>query len=236
MKVRVKKAFDFIGNSSVAATVALGIGVVSTPLLAESNKNWVESLDTVEETATTEREFVARESDAPQVSTEASPQIRIDGVPVLTAERYVTRLYTGIPAAAFVADSGGSDDGFYYYFAGLFWAPNNGGGCMQAPVNLPNNVTVTAVWATMYDNDAAVDWTVSLQRQNVYSVGAPGSSEYMASFSTTGESTNYQNPGDETIDFPVIDNYDYNYSFTTCIFGSTSNLRLYDIRVYYDVN
>ncbi len=133
-----------------------------------------------------------------------------------------------IPAADFRTD-GGNPDGYYFLFAGGYLRGlDTEGACMQAPVYLPNGVTVTEFWMSAIDNYNGYDLYVALNRVSNAS-GTP--SEEMAAVNTYGNYTYVQNPGDTTIAYPVVDYPYYSYFLSMCLQYQT--IKLYSLRVYY---
>ena len=221
---------------AIALSVTIGLGVSTSPLFAEKNNQQVTGeLEVRGQPSVTEREFVSEGDGIETASSAASRQILIEGAPVLTSHKVGDRLMVSINPYEFRGDTSSSNDSLFYSFSDLMlWL--TGGACLQAPVNLPHGATVTAVWATMFDNDAN-DWTFYLARADTGPFAPSSPSELMATVTTTGASTDLQNPGDDTIDFPLIDNYNYNYSIFSCASPAVGwNFAMSDIRIYYSVN
>ena len=102
-----------------------------------------------------------------------------------------------IPTADFSSD-GGDPDGFFFSFAGGY-INGDGSACLKAPAYLPKEATVTAVYASLYDNaDGTV--TVNLRRVN----RSTGATSVMAGVSTSSGSTSIQQRSDTSISYPEI--------------------------------
>jgi len=102
-------------------------------------------------------------------------------------------------------------------------------GCLKAPAYLPSGVTVTDIFATVYDNDVTFQSIVHLRRTDNFD----GTTDLMATAMSAGTSTALQVLSDSTIDFPNIVYPDYSYYVTTCV--ESSNIRLYSVRIYFDL-
>ena len=131
-----------------------------------------------------------------------------------------------IPAAAFAADGFAPDSGFFS-FGGYFTGNSGAYGCVEAPVYLPANVPVKAMFVSVYDNDATRTISTALRRVDNFS----GAVSTMATVSTSGASAGIQVLVDDTVNFPVVLAPDFSYFLTTCL-GSTMT-RLYSVRLYY---
>ena len=135
-----------------------------------------------------------------------------------------------IPAAAF-SDDGFWPDSFFFTFGGGYVMGDDGAnyGCLKAPAYLPNGVTVTDIYATVYDNDATYEAYVDLWRVDNFS----GGTDLMAEPSSSGTFGDIQVILDSTIDVPLIVYPAYSYYVTTCL--QASQTALYSVRIYYDL-
>jgi len=134
-----------------------------------------------------------------------------------------------IPAAEFRADG---DDPASIYFAfsgGYFGGTDLNYGCMMAPAYLPDGVTVTQLSAIVYDNEASRNISVDLRGSSIQIPREPGLS--MATAISSGSNPSEQNITDSTINSPLIDEENYTYYVTTCLFSSS--IRLYAVKVHY---
>jgi hypothetical protein len=130
-----------------------------------------------------------------------------------------------IPAAAFSSD-GSDPDGFFFNFAG--YLDGNGTACLKAPAYLPDGVTVTDLYASLYDNSTS-DIFVTLRRVDVSS----GTSDNLAEVSSTSASSSIQSRQDNTINYADVSYPLYAYYVTTCL--NSVDHRLYSVRIYYTV-
>jgi len=135
-----------------------------------------------------------------------------------------------IPGADFRND-GFDPDGYFFTFSGGYFHPKSAAICMMAPAYLPHGATITAFWATAYDNTAtgAIQY-LSLFRLDNYS----GTTTTLASVSTTNAYVNSSlfTIGDSTIANPLVLFPDYSYYVAGCL--SEYSSRIYNIRIYYD--
>ena len=94
-------------------------------------------------------------------------------------------------------------------FPGGNWACLQGGGDFYAPIYLPSGVKITNMTAKLYDNDKSGEITVELKRVELYGTSQ---SKVLASVGTGIQEA----PGpvvlyDDSIDFAIVDNQQYNY-------------------------
>lgn len=101
----------------------------------------------------------------------------------------------------------------------------------SAPVNLPQDATVTEVTAHFYDADGTYDCQIRLVRQIIFS----SSNSDMASISTS-TSSGQITLNTNLITFPVIDNINYAYMLVFQTTEANSLLGLYNVRITYTVN
>ncbi len=73
------------------------------------------------------------------------------------SQQYVSPLV--IPAADFTDDGFDPDSLFFPFGGGYFQGNSANYGCLVAPAYLPNGVTVTDIFVSVYDNDATVNIT-----------------------------------------------------------------------------
>ncbi len=158
--------------------------------------------------------------------------------------------YLSIPSAAFTSENADTYD--KKFISGHLYAVSAGGtvNCplgtasyFEAPVELPQGATVTAVEAYVVDGDANYDISlVQLWRVNSPVGSAFGSATTMAATpATSGSNPNIQLLSDNTITNPVIDNQNFyyfvRYGGSYCGTGVTAqNIRLARIVVTYNVS
>jgi len=100
-------------------------------------------------------------------------------------------------------------------FPGGNWAFLQGGGDFYAPIYLPSGVKITNMTAKLYDNDTSGEITVELKRVELYGTSQ---SKVLASVRTGIQEA----PGsvvlyDDSIDFAIVDNQQYNYFVDVCL-------------------
>ncbi len=134
-----------------------------------------------------------------------------------------------IPAADFAADGFAPDTMFFSFGGGYVQGDAGAYGCVMAPAYLPQGVTVTDMFVSVYDNDGTNNITVDLRRVDNFS----GTQAAMATASTTGNFAGVQTVSDASIVNPLIAYPDFSYYVTTCLFSG--NTRLYSVRLYYAV-
>jgi hypothetical protein len=135
-----------------------------------------------------------------------------------------------IPAADFRDDGFVPDSQRFYFHLGYqqgVTAPAYG--CMMAPAYLPNEVHLTELFASVWDNDANPDEDVEIKLWRVNNFD--GAVDEMAQASTSGAQQGIVVINDITIDFPDTLYPDYSYYVTTCL--TSPDLRLYSVRLYY---
>ncbi|NND76102.1 MAG: hypothetical protein HKN44_13950 [Ilumatobacter sp.] len=135
------------------------------------------------------------------------------------------KVYT-VPAAAFTPDGLNPDSHFYPFETGYIRGRASTYGCMVAPVHLPDGVKIQRVEGSLYDNDATSSIGVVLQRSS-----DAGTVDLLARVRTTGTSNAVQVDTDTTVDHDVIDNANYSYHLYGCV--SSSSIRLYSLRIFY---
>ena len=133
-----------------------------------------------------------------------------------------------IPAADFSND-GVDPTGPFFSFAEGAWNGHLSSTCMMAPAYLPNGVTIAEFWGTFGDTDASYTGEMRLFRKFNYSTAV---SEQMASVSSGyAFSGGLINPGDTTIDYPVVDSPNYSYFVGGCL--GSSLIEFVGVRIYY---
>ena len=100
-------------------------------------------------------------------------------------------------------------------------------GCVMAPAYLPQGVTVTDMFASVWDAEGAYNIDVNLRRVDNFT----GTTATMATASTSGTFTGVQVVNDASITDPLILYPDYSYYLTACL--QSGNTRLYSVRLYY---
>ena len=134
-----------------------------------------------------------------------------------------------IPAAAFATngDSPSSTNMIWYegYIAGTALA----GGCIQAPVYLPDNTEITSFYISYIDEDGGQDFTVWLTRTTNTSVAAFLD---LATASTTGSSPDVRTAWDTSIQEPIVQLPEYSYYVSTCL--PSASTKLISARIYFE--
>ena len=132
-----------------------------------------------------------------------------------------------IPAADFRSD-GIVPGGYRFWFSGgAIEGTGAGGTCLMAPAYLPNGARITQLWASVYDNDAGYNVSVSLRRVNNYL----GTMVVLAQASSSGASTSIQSVTAPSIANPVVEYPTYSYYATVCV--SSASVSLYSVRIWY---
>ncbi len=137
-----------------------------------------------------------------------------------------------LPVADFRSDGFNPDGFFFSFFGGNIYGKDEvtSGTCLMAPVYFPDGVTITDLYATVIDNDAAVQISLRLYRLDNYS----GDVVEIGNAQTTYE---YVNPNlttiyDSSILNPDVSYPDFSYYVGTCI--NDSDIHLYSVRIYYE--
>jgi hypothetical protein len=144
-----------------------------------------------------------------------------------TLKAYGSPLF--VPAADFRTD-GLYPEAQFYSTAGYWKGDDLGGVYLVAPVWLPDNAEINAVWLFGVDNDddcSTADMTLWLQRVDNYTGAVDG----MAVVSTSGASTNMQTPHEGDPTNPVITYPDYAYWLTVRI--CSTDHELYGVMIFY---
>ena len=135
-----------------------------------------------------------------------------------------------IPGADFRSD-GLFPENIFFSFAGGYLRGDsvNINDCVMAPAYLPNGVTVSDIYASVYDNDVNYRIFVNLYRVDNYA----GSVDLMASMATTppGALDAIQVISDYPVDFPLVSYPSFSYYVGSCV--ESSAIRLYSVRIYY---
>lgn len=118
-------------------------------------------------------------------------------------------------------------------------------GYYEHPLHLPEGAKIYAIRLLAYDNDAANDVSLSIQRVTMTPYGAGSGSSYSygqvanSAVSTAGQQTDMQGPQSYSIN-QTFDTYDYPatnaavfYSLRMIIPASTTNLRAHSVHVYW---
>lgn len=155
----------------------------------------------------------------------ADMQAELEGINAL-ASVYV------LPVADFRSDGQNPDGFFFSFYGGSIYGKDEvaSGTCLMAPVYFPDGVTITDLYATVIDNDAAVQISLRLFRLDNYS----GDVVEIGNAQTTYE---YVNPNlttiyDATILNPDVSYPTYSYYVGACI--NDSDIHLYSVRIYYE--
>ncbi len=88
-----------------------------------------------------------------------------------------------IPAAAFASKGNSAGSSYFQMFSGYLQGSSLAGGCVQAPVYLPQGVEIVSLYASLYDNDPTNNVYVTLTRA---SNGGYHDSNDMAWLNSTG--------------------------------------------------
>jgi hypothetical protein len=136
-----------------------------------------------------------------------------------------------IPGAEFRSDGHDSDAVFFSFASGHFRG-EHASSCLMAPVNLPQFATISAIYASVYDNDSdsGVNMWVRLYRVNNYS----GAVDHMAAMETTTDMNAVQVLSDPSITHPNVSYPYYSYYVGTCLESTAT--RIYSVRIYYTEN
>ena len=130
-----------------------------------------------------------------------------------------------VSAAAFNVD-GFPGSAYFYSFQGYLYNLAAGTSCFMAPLYLPAGLSLARMVFHAYDSNAGSNIGVALVRSSLFNTAG---FETMGSAWTSG-SSGMQNLVDDSIQFPVIDNRNYNYRLQTCIDGSAgTSLRIYAV-------
>lgn len=154
----------------------------------------------------------------------AQGAIRVDGYKVLTAGPAPLV----IPAAAFTSDGTLPDSFFKSFPGGYVTGDGSNYGCLLAPAYLPDGVTVTEMYATVFDDDAVRNIYVELRRLDNFT----GDTMVMATASTTGQIDMIQIPSDSTIASPDVTYPGFSYYLTACV--TSADIRLYSVRIHFE--
>jgi len=155
---------------------------------------------------------------APDLGSEAS----LEGAESASA----TKIYF-VPAHEFV-DKGTSAN-FYAY---PYIYPNPSAESFDAPIHLPDGVTITKFSTWAYDNDASGSVSSYLYRLPYKTETWPESIAFQST-SSGGTSPNIQNPSVNVTSNNVVDNSNYIYFFEIIVSGTNSNVGLYGAQVEY---
>lgn len=126
-----------------------------------------------------------------------------------------------VSAAAFNLD-GFSGTDYVYSFNGWLYQIGASTTCFMAPLYLPEGLGVESMVLHAYDIHASSNVVVQLVRSNLFDTAG---FQVMGSVSTGGAS-GMQNPVDDSIALPVIDNRFYNYRLQTCLAGDAGSALL----------
>jgi hypothetical protein len=133
-----------------------------------------------------------------------------------------------IPAADFTNDGLNPNDPFFSFSEGA-WNGHINWPCMMAPAYLPNGVTIAEFWGTFDDTSDTAQGEMRLYRHYNYSATT---SDLMASIGS-GYAFNggFSNPGDTSIDYPVVDYPNYSYFVGGCM--DSDLVEFIGVRIYY---
>lgn len=173
--------------------------------------------------------------DIPNTAAAGQPDeghMMLAGIDAAQAEAAIAANYTSplvISAAELTAD-GFDPDSFFFPFGSGYMRGNSAAyGCLVAPVYLPQGVTVTDMFVTVYDNSNTYNSYVDLRRIGNFD----GAGSLMATATTSGvtSSGSIYTVSDSTISNGVVLYPDYSYYVTTCL--QSDAVRIYSIRLYY---
>ena len=133
-----------------------------------------------------------------------------------------------IPAAAFSTKGNDAESHTFVWWAGILKGTASPGGCVQAPVYVPRWATISEMWVSYIDNDAAQNMTVMLSRVSNW---RPSDTGPMAIVVTGGASPDVLSDGDTTIDNDLVMFPDYSYYVTTCL--PSEDTKLLSVRIWY---
>jgi len=135
-----------------------------------------------------------------------------------------------VPAAAFNPYDSDFYDSFSFSQLGGYVSGTgeNGLTCLKAPVQLPDDATVSRVTVQLYDNNVgSILAYVGLDRVDNFT----GTHSEMAWVISTTFTTSIQTLSDLTVNDPDISYPTYSYYLHACLLGSQQ--RLYSVIVYY---
>jgi hypothetical protein len=178
----------------------------------------------VESEGPTDNLAYTRQSDAPFDPEESQAAMAREAALLKEASQQYTSPLV-IPAADFTDDGFDPDSVFFSFGGGYFTGDADAYGCLIAPAYLPQGATVTAMFVSVYDNDAARNITVTFRRVDNFT----GSGTSLASTSTSGSFAGIQTIATSSITDPVILYPDNSYYLTTCL-GSSSRQNLFFAR------
>lgn len=135
-----------------------------------------------------------------------------------------------IPAAAFHSDGAYAFNDTFFTFSGGYIRGNdtNHYGCVETGVVLPDNVYLIGMYASIYDNDPDYSHHVRLFRK----ARTTGAVVEMITINSSGSSTSIQSLWEPDTLQRITSNPEYAYYITDCL--SSSELRLYSVRIWYD--
>ncbi|MBL9000972.1 MAG: hypothetical protein JNK25_07540 [Phycisphaerae bacterium] len=207
---------------SAGQSILLGmntVGLIVRPIVAATSdlQQWRNAFDTT----------ITRITSSGALQSAAAVQ-----APAFNYPAPVTRTLS-VPAGAFIPGSS-----FFDYenngsrFRGMTAGQN---AAFTAPINLPQDATITAVHLHAQDNAATSDATLILYRQ---SLTVPSGFTNMAQVASSGAATGIRIFSDTTINVPVVDNTQYQYHLYLSFFTPTtpSSLDVWGVRVEYTVN
>lgn len=158
----------------------------------------------------------------PATPIRADSGIYVNGMPVAVLAPPLV-----VTAASFTPDGFDPDSSFFDFGSGYWRGTSSAYGCLVAPANLPQGVTVTQMFASVYDNDPSRSVSIALRRvDNFTGVGTS-----MASATTSSQFAGVQVISTSSITNPLVLYPDYSYYLTVCL-GSI-NVRLYSVRLYF---
>lgn len=149
----------------------------------------------------------------------AQPQANVQGLPWNASP-------ISVPGAAFGRDGNASTNAFFS-FNGGYWR-GNANGCVAAPIYLPRHAKLTDLFVSVMDNDATYNMWLNFYRLDNYT----GTVEILGTVSSSGQNANIVVLYD-TLNTSV-QYASYSYYLGSCF--ESSNHRLYNARVYFDLN
>lgn len=134
-----------------------------------------------------------------------------------------------VPGAAFAADGGELELSYAFWFGtgAIAGAGTAGGGCVRAPVMIPDDGEVYQFYASVIDNDPADFVWLDLWRADTYT----GVTDLMAEVETTSDSASVRSISDFSIANPDLNYPTYNYYVTSCL--GVADQKIFSARLWY---
>jgi hypothetical protein len=134
-----------------------------------------------------------------------------------------------IPAAAFSSD-GFDPASMWFSFWGGYLQGGNVNTCVKAPVYVPQHASLTDMYVSVYDNDAAASVWVRLFRVDNYTGTVTEIASVATGVAAAGDYIQrpWDSLGNLKVQYPQ-----FSYYLGACLESSTT--RLYSVRIYYNL-